>query len=224
MNKLIRACIFDMDGTIVKNHEYHLEAWIKFWENHGMQVTRQQMLQQFGRKNREILEAISGKIYTEAEAEALAAEKEELYRKLYLPHIRPVDGLIPLLNEFRNKGLKLSLATSAPPPNVDFVLDALGIRGYFDCIVDATMVDKGKPHPDIFLKAAFCVGEAPSQCLVFEDANAGLEAARRAGCSVVALLTTHSREELGEADAYISDFTQWPHIAAKFGFNNTMKS
>jgi beta-phosphoglucomutase family hydrolase len=216
MNKSIRACIFDMDGTIVKNHEYHLEAWIMFWKKRNIQVSRQQMLEQFGRKNREILEAISGKSYTEEEAEALAAEKEELYRNLYRPHIKPVEGLNEILNELKKKKIKVALATSAPPPNVDFVLEALNLRSDFECIVDASMVDKGKPHPDIFLKAAACAGESPENCLVFEDANAGLQAAREAGCNVVAMLTTHSRNELGEADIYIHNFTEWPRLFEVF--------
>lgn len=216
-NNILRACIFDMDGTMVQNHEFHLQAWMQFWEKRGLKVTREQMLAQFGRKNREILEAISGVSYTESEAEALAEEKEKLYRELYKPHVKPVDGLPELLEFLRREGIKRALATSAPRANVDFILDALGLTAVFECIVDASMVDRGKPHPDIFLKAAACVGELPAQCLVFEDANAGLEAARRAGCRVVALLTTHSRHELGEADFYINDFTEWPLAARHLG-------
>lgn len=216
MNKSIRACIFDMDGTLVKNHQYHLEAWMKFWEKHKIHVSRQQMLEQFGRKNREILEAILGKTFTDIEAEALAAEKEELYRNLYRPHIRPIDGLYEFLNQLKKRKIKLALATSAPPLNVDFVLDALNLRFYFDCIVDATMVERGKPHPDIFLKAAACAGELPVNCLVFEDANAGIQSAREAGCLVVAMLTTHSRHELNESDAYIHSFAEWPRLFEVF--------
>lgn len=210
-----------MDGTIVKNHEYHLQAWMRFWKNRGIQVTRQQMLQQFGRKNREILEAIIGHSISEEEAEWLAAEKEAFYRELYRPFIQPVDGLVSFLNKLRALGMKLGLATSAPTVNVNFVLDALRIRPFFDCIVDATMVERGKPHPDIFLKAAACVGVTPQKCLVFEDANAGIEAAQKAGCRVVALLTTHERFDLRDADLYIKDFTQWPLVAQKFKLNGS---
>ncbi|MGC8864498.1 MAG: HAD family hydrolase [Bacteroidales bacterium] len=217
MSNTLRACIFDMDGTMVKNHEFHLQAWIQFWEKHGVKVSREQMLAHFGRKNREIIEAISGVSYSDNAAEALAAEKEELYRELYKPHVKAVDGLPELLECLRKSGIKIALATSAPRANVDFILDALGLRTLFDCIVDASMVDRGKPHPDIFLKAAACAGALPAHCLVFEDANAGLEASRRAGCRVVALLTTHNRQELGEADFYIKDFTEWPLAARHLG-------
>lgn len=217
MSNILRACIFDMDGTMVRNHEFHLQAWIQFWEKRGLKVTREQMLAQFGRKNREILEAISGVSYSDSEAEALAAEKEEMYRELYKPHVKAVEGLPELLECLRRSGIKRALATSAPRVNVDFILDALGLRSLFDCIVDASMVDKGKPHPDIFLKAAACAGEHPAHCLVFEDANAGLEAARRAGCRVVALLTTHPRHELGEADFYMNDFKEWPLAVRHLG-------
>jgi len=200
------AFIFDMDGTIVRNHENHLNAWKLFCQNHHIAITEEELLAVFGGKNEDILQKVFVHKLSQKEIRQFEEEKEGLYRGLYKPYIKEVEGLSDLLKNLFIAQIPAALATSAPTSNVDMVIDALDIRKYFSCIIDATMVTHGKPHPEIFLKVAECLREKPQNCLVFEDSRVGIEAAINAGCMVAVVKSPFTKERFTGANFLIDDF------------------
>lgn len=209
---MIEGVIFDMDGVLVDNVDQHLEAFLRFGREQGRNLTRADVLEVFGQRNDEMIPALLGRQVDEGELARLAARKEQIYRELTRPVLNDtmVAGLKNFLQELRDLRAALSVATSGPQENVDFVLDGLGIRSFFQGAVTGAEVSRGKPHPEVFLKAAELLQADPYKCLVFEDTTSGIEAARRAGCRCIALATTHSREELAasEPGRILEDFTE----------------
>ncbi|MCB8963982.1 MAG: beta-phosphoglucomutase family hydrolase [Bacteroidales bacterium] len=192
-----RAVIFDMDGVIVDNQNYHLSSWEMFCAKYNFDCNINTFsAQYFGKSNHEILTSLSGKALTPQETYKLGEEKEEIYRQLYRDEIKPLAGLIDLLKLLKANRIPTAIASSAPTSNVDFVVDSLKIREYFDVIVDVSMVRNAKPDPEIYLKAAERLNVEPSGCLVFEDSHSGIKAALNAGMQVIGLATTHRKEEL----------------------------
>jgi len=199
-----RAFIFDMDGTIVDNMAFHTDSWLAFFERHGKSYEAEAFFRETaGAQGREILRARLGPDVSDEEITALALEKDALYRELYGPHRRAIEGLEQFVAGARAQGVKLAVATSAPPKNIVFTLDELDLRGHFDTVVGAADVKHGKPHPDVFLKAAEQLGVPPSDCIVFEDAPMGVEAARRAGMRAVVITTTLPAEAFKDYDNVI---------------------
>lgn len=213
MTSSSRALIFDMDGTIVDNMDFHTQAWIAFFERRGKTIDPDQFFRDTaGRQGKEIIRHYVGEDLSDEEIGALTHEKEVLYREMYGPHRRTVDGFDAFIETARARGFKLAVATSASPGSARFVLDEMGLRERFDEIVIGTIdVPRGKPHPDVFLKAADRCGVMPAQSIVFEDALLGVEAARRAGMRAVVLTTTLPASAFAEFDnviAIVNDFTQ----------------
>lgn len=200
-----------MDGTVVNNSALHIEAFRIFFERHG--CTEPFTHEWFARRNEDILMH-----YIPGECEkygwvALSDEKERVYRENFKDVIRPVKGLVDLVRNANGSGLKCCIGSSAPRQNVEFHLDVCGIRQYMCDWLCMEDVKIGKPDPDVYLKCCARMGLDPSECIVFEDAVAGIEAGKRAGCKVVALATWNSPEMLRNetgADLVVSDFTQCP--------------
>ena len=115
-------------------------------------------------------------------------------------------GLVPFLQKLQAARIPTAIATSAPRTNVDFTLNHTGTGKFFKTILDESFVSRGKPDPEIYLKAAAAIGFAPANCIVLEDSLSGVKSGKAAGCKVLAITTTHSAEELHEADAIIADF------------------
>lgn len=209
---MVKGVIFDMDGVLVNNMSVHFEAFAAMAERYNLTAEEGVDFTHLnGRGNDDIIGALfPPHIIAEKGVEALAAEKEALYREIYAPKIAPVAGLRELLAEIRNAGLRCAVGSSGPRVNVDFVLDKCAIEPYFDVRISGDMVTRCKPDPEIFLTAASRLGIAPEDCLVFEDAKAGIAAAKAAGMKVIALTTTHTREQLSpaEPDLIVSDFTE----------------
>lgn len=203
-----KAAIFDMDGVIVNNHHYHVTAWKEFCALKNIPFNEQEFrAKYFGKNNQDILKGLLNKEISEEDVILLGEAKETLYREIYTPHIKPVEGLIEFLTILKDSGKRLAVATSARKTNLNFVLESLQIEPYFDALVDASMVQRSKPDPEIFLKAAYLLGVEPQDCVVFEDSVSGINAAKAAGMRVVALLTTHNRGELPDASLFVKDFT-----------------
>jgi HAD superfamily hydrolase (TIGR01509 family) len=133
-------------------------------------------------------------------------EKEAVYRELYLPFIKPVEGLTELLEILHEKNIPMAIATSGIQPNIDFMFENLPIKKYFKTVVNSSHISKGKPHPEIYLKTASLLNISPENCLVFEDAVVGINSAKAAGMKVIAIATTHPREELSRADMIVDNF------------------
>ncbi|WP_313032431.1 HAD family hydrolase [Massilia alkalitolerans] len=207
-----RAFVFDMDGTIVDNMAFHTDSWLRFFELRGQTLDADEFFRATaGRQGREIMRSYLGEHLTDDELALLDHEKESLYRELYAPHRKAVDGFDALIALAKANGVKLAVGTAAPPANVEFTLDGLDLRKHFDAIVGALDVARGKPHPDVFLKAAELCGVAPEHCIVFEDAPLGVEAARRAGMRCIVLTTTLPASSFAGFDnviAIVRDFTE----------------
>jgi beta-phosphoglucomutase family hydrolase len=199
-----RAFIFDMDGTIVDNMGFHTKSWITFLARHGRSVDPDAFFRDTaGRQGHEIMRSYIGEHLGKEEIATLNAEKEELYRELYAPHLATVKGFDQFIARAKSAGIKLAVATAAPNDNIDFTLDGLGLRKQFDAIAGAGDVARGKPNPDVFLLAGQRCGALPADSIVFEDAPLGVEAARRAGMRAVVLTTTLPAEAFAEFDNVI---------------------
>ena len=192
-----KAVLFDMDGVIVDNLPYHVEAWLLFCERNGISLTKEIFYKELnGMNSKDTFEWFYKKEMTRAEVEVLEEEKELLYREFYAEHRKPAEGLLTFLDELRSRGIKTALATSAGPGNIDFIVDGLGIRNQFDAIIGGAEVTKGKPDPEIYLKAAALVGVAPEDCWVIEDSLQGIASGLAAGARVVGITTSHTAQEL----------------------------
>lgn len=203
------AALFDMDGVLIANTDFHINAWLQFAHQHGFSLTKDQYVENInGRVSADAMAYVFGRPISEGELITLTEEKEAIYRELYRPHLQPTPGLVAFLEALQAQRVPAAVGTSAPESNVRFTLDGLSLRPYFNAIVDASMIQHGKPNPEIYLTAARQLGVDPARCIVFEDALAGIEAGLRAGMAVVALATTHTREELAETGAalIVDDF------------------
>jgi beta-phosphoglucomutase family hydrolase len=212
MSEAQRAFVFDMDGTIVDNMGFHMKSWIEFFHRRGKEIDPDEFFAATaGRQGKEIIRAWLGAGLPDDEVMALNREKEAIYREMYEPHRRELEGFSRFLERARAQGVRLAVATSGPPENITFVLDGLDLRRQFEVVVGAVDVRRGKPHPDVFLKAAEKLGVAPADCVVFEDAPLGVEAARNAGMPTVVLTTTLPADAFTGYDNVIAiapDFTE----------------
>src|SRR5690606_15368489 len=149
----------------------------EFCGKHGYTLTETELREKiYGRANKDWIPNLFGRI-DPALAKRYADEKESLFREIYAPHIQAVPGLIEFLDELDRSHIARAIATSAPRANVDFTLDRTGIRHYFEVILDESLVNKGKPDPEIYLKTAKALNLPPNQCVVIEDSLSGVEAA-----------------------------------------------
>jgi len=203
----IKAVIFDLDGTMLDNNSYHLSAWRQYLTDIGIQISDEAYRKYInGRTNKDAIEYIYQRNMTSEEAMVYTLEKEAVYRRIYEPFIKPVEGLTALLEFLQAHNLPIGIATSGIRVNIDFMFDHIPIRKFFSAIINSEHITHGKPHPEIFLKTAEALQVSPEYCLVFEDAAVGVKAAKAAGMNVVALTTTQTAAELVESDMIIKNF------------------
>lgn len=192
-----RAVLFDMDGVVIDNLPYHVDAWLLYCERHGIPLTREIFYKDLnGLNSKDTFEWLLKREFTREEINAFEEEKEEIYRGFYRPFLSPAPGLMDFLALLKVNGIKTALGTSAGPGNIDFILDGLGIRAHFDAVIGGAEVTKGKPDPEIYLRAAGLIQVSPEDCWVIEDSLQGIEAGLSAGMKVVGMTTSHSSEEL----------------------------
>ncbi len=206
--------IFDIDGTIVDNMHLHAEAFAVFAERHGLPLlTTEDRARLDGRRNSEIFPILFKREVPREEWLEYEREKEGLYRELSRGRLAPMNGLHRLIDRLKADAMPVALATSAPQLNVAHTLAELDLAGAFPIIVRGDEVARGKPAPDVFIEAARRLGIAAADCLVFEDAPMGIEAAQAAGMRVVALTTSFQAshfERLSPPPTFIcSDFNDY---------------
>lgn len=209
----IRAALFDMDGTLVDNTHIHVRAFEIFCDRYQATDWQERLNQAFGMGSDDIMRMLlPEEVIRTKGLKALGDEKEAIYREIYAPEIHPITGLRELLTRLRKGGIRCAVGSSGCRENVDFVLDKCQIEEFFEVRISGDMVTRCKPEPEIYLTAAKKLGVNIKECVIFEDARAGFEAARRAGAGLVVGLTTTLKKEviLAEklADLVIDDFSQ----------------
>jgi len=186
MANSLRAVIWDLDGVIIDSAEEHRQAWQRLAQEEGIRFTDADFWATFGKRNDDIITKVWGPQSPER-VRALADRKEAYFRELIRATAAPLPGSIELLQGLHEAGFSQALASSAPIENIQLISDVLGLRRYLTALVSGETVAHGKPAPDIFLKAANELGIAPGQCLVIEDAVAGVQAAHAAGMRCIAV-------------------------------------
>jgi HAD superfamily hydrolase (TIGR01509 family) len=202
MTSEIAGVVFDMDGTLLDNMPFHEEAFNTFAARHGLPaLTLETRKWMDGKRNRDIFPYLfSMRTLTPDDVEQLADEKESLYRQLSKGRLSLLPGLDRLLARLGTLGIPVSLATSAPRANVEHTLAELGLRQRFSIVARSDEVAHGKPWPDVFLEAARLMAVSPERCLAFEDAPAGIIAARAAGMWTIGVSTSYQRDVLEHTD------------------------
>jgi len=204
----LRAVIFDWDGVVVDSSVHHERSWEVLAAQRGLPLPADHFKRGFGKKNNVIIPDL-GWAKEPSEVDALAHEKEEIYRSLVREKgIEPQPGVRALLAALRAKKIPCAIASSTERANLDLPLDLMGLREFFTVIVSGEEVVHGKPDPAVFLLAAERLGSPPADCVVIEDALVGIEAAKRAGMPVLAVATTNPMESLTPADAAVSGMSE----------------
>ena len=209
----VKAFIFDMNGTMIDDMQYHARAWYDVLNNDlNAGLTWDEVKAQMYGKNAELFDRVFGQNrFTPERVEELSMEKERRYQKEYLPHIGLLKGFQDFLEKSEQQGIPMGIGSAAITFNIDFILDNLHLRHFFKAIVSADDVATSKPDPETFIKCAALLQVPPMNCLVFEDAPKGVEAAQKAGMRSVALTTMHSKEEFEKYNnviSFIEDYSQ----------------
>lgn len=198
-----RAVIWDMDGVIADTAPYHFRAWQEVFQKRGVDFTEDDFRRKFGQRNDTIIRNTLGEDISQSEIDVIASDKERNFRQRVRQNIKPLPGAIKLITSLKQHGFSMALASSAPMENIQLVTRGLGIESSFQAIVSGREVNEGKPSPQGFLLAAQKLGVEPKNCIVIEDAVAGVTAAKRAGMRCLAVANTHPRISLTEADLIV---------------------
>ncbi len=190
-----KAFLFDLNGTMINDMPYHINAWHRILNELGANISLERMKQECYGKNHELLERIFPGRFTAEEKNRMSLEKEKQYQKEFKPELQLIKGLDHFLQQSHEAGIKMAIGSAAIMFNINFVLDGLGIRNYFDALVSADNVTDSKPDPETWLKCADKLNVSPAECLVFEDVPKGVEAAQKAGMDTVVITTMHRKEE-----------------------------
>ena len=197
----IIGAIFDWDGVVIDSSSHHEKSWERLAAETGFFLPPDHFKRGFGMKNTFIIPKLLKWAEAPDEVHRLSLRKEALYRELVVEHgITPLPGVTKWLDELRRFGIPCAIGSSTERLNIDTILNILGIGHYFSAIVSADDVSRGKPDPEVFLTAAQRIGRDPAQCVVFEDALVGIEAAHRGGMKVVGVATTNPIEAIQTAD------------------------
>ncbi len=199
----MKGAIFDLDGVIVDTAKYHYLAWKELAAELGFEFLESdnERLKGVSRmRSLEILLEVGGIEATEEEKIKMAESKNSRYVEMLqtLDKSELLEGSEEYLKKLKSEGVLISLGSASK--NAPLILSKLGIAQLFDAIVDGNNVSKAKPDPEVFLKGAEMLGLAPEDCVVFEDSQAGIEAARKAGCGVIAI---DKGGILTDADKYV---------------------
>jgi len=200
------ALVFDLDGVIVDSNEVHSESWREYLRRCGREKPEDFDRLMFGRRNDDIVRDVFGWDLEPAEVFRHGAEKERLYREMMGPMLRAhlVPGVASFLERHGNR--PMAVASNAEAANIDFVLGGSGLRKFFRVVVNGAQVERPKPDPEIYLRAAALLDVPPVNCIVFEDSKAGIQAARAARARVVAVNAAEPASKLPQVEISVRDF------------------
>jgi beta-phosphoglucomutase family hydrolase len=202
------AVIFDMDGVLLDSGPPHFRSWQLLARENGLEMTETLFWESFGKTNDQILPLLFKRSLKAEESKRFSDRKEELYREIIRGKVQPLPGLKKLIEDLAKPGMKLAVGSSGPRLNVELVIEELGLGEYISSYTCAEDVTRGKPDPEVFIKAAKKLGIPPERCLVVEDSVHGIEAAMRAGMKCIAITTTNHREVLSGAQKVIDSFEE----------------
>ena len=203
------SVLWDLDGVIADTRDLHLHTWKVTFDEVGILLDTSDFQSLFGKSTPQIIREMLGESISPDEVKKIGDRKEEIFRELVPDWVKLFPGVVDTLDGFRRLGTKQAIASSAPIENIEQLVDALNIRQYFQALISGHHLPS-KPAPDVFLRAADELGAIPSNCVVFEDAVAGVEAAKQAGALCVAVTTTNPPEALGRADLILTGLDAIP--------------
>jgi beta-phosphoglucomutase len=200
---MTRAAIWDVDGTLVDTAELHFLAWQAVCRELGRDFDRADFAATFGRRNPEILAHLFGDRFGPADVAAIGDRKEEMYRSEARKGVELLPGVEAMLMGLKRLGFAQAIGSSAPHANLELILELTGVAPYVSVVVGAEDTTRGKPDPQVFQVAAQRLGADPARCVVFEDAVAGVQAAKAGGmrCVAVSFVGHHPQENLRNAGA-----------------------
>ena len=205
---MVKAVLWDLDGTLVDSAEFHWQAWRDVMAEEGLPITYELFVHSFGKRNDLILAGWLGADADPGRLRRLSEEKEARFRALVRAHgIEPLPGVREWVTRLGGEGWLHAIATSAPRQNLETLVDAMQMRECFGASVAAEDVTHGKPDPEVFLVAALRIGADPGHAVVVEDAPSGIEAGRRAGMRTVGVSRLH---ELPAADVFVRTLPELP--------------
>jgi beta-phosphoglucomutase len=210
-----KAFLFDLNGTMINDMDYHIKAWHKILNDLGAELSYDRVKSECYGKNSELLERIFPGRFSDTKKNEMELEKEKAYQMAFRPHLKLLDGLEDFLKAAQDAGIKMAIGSAAIMFNIDFVLDGTDTRKYFDAIISAESVKQSKPDPKTFLKAANQLNVSPQECLVFEDTPKGVEAAMNAGMQAIVITTLHNPdkfENYSNVIRFAKDFTELGEI------------
>lgn len=203
---MIKAFIFDMDGTVIDSTEADFKAWEQLLSEEGIVLSYTDFLSILGATGKEILTSYLPQCI---DKEQMLLRREVYFKKFIEDKgIKFIDGVEKFLKEVKEKNIKTALATGAGKSKIDFIFKRLGVQKYFDIVLTAADTSQGKPAPEIFLKAAEKLGVQPSEAIVVEDARNGVVASVKAGMRCIAITSTHPKESLTGADTIVDSYDQ----------------
>jgi beta-phosphoglucomutase family hydrolase len=203
----VEAVIWDMDGVLVDTGGLHFEAWQRTLDDYDIPFSEEMFRQTFGMNNESVLRRLLGERFSAELYEKISGQKEERFRAALPGQLRLFDGALPLLRTVHEHGIAQAIGSSAPQSNIDAIVAELDIASYLDAIVSAAEMP-GKPDPVVFLTAAALLGARPARCVVIEDTEAGVAAARNAGMKCIAVTTTNPVDALRDADLVVDRLQQ----------------
>jgi beta-phosphoglucomutase len=207
MKSMIKAAIFDLDGTIIDSTENDFLAWQRIFAEYRVSFPYEEYLSVLGAKGSEIVR--NHLRLTETERESMLGRQEGYFKENCTARgLKLIPHMDKLLGGIRSLPLRTALATGSSDGKLSFIFEKVAIKAFFDVITTADTVQKGKPEPEVFLQAAGKLGIEPRECLVFEDAPLGVKAAKDAGMHCIAITTTHAEWELGQADLVVDSYQQ----------------
>jgi len=207
MPSAIQAVIWDLDGVVIDSADEHRLAWQRLAREEGVTFTDADFWSTFGKRNDDIIPQFLGFLSAE-QLKALADRKEAYFRELIRERAVPLPGAMELMRELHEAGFAQALASSTPIENIQLISDVLGLKRYLSVLVSGETVARGKPAPDIFLKAASELHMHSSWCVVIEDAVAGVQAAHAAGMRCIAVVGNRDLPGLREAELMVKDLTE----------------
>lgn len=213
MNLKKKAIIFDLDGVICFTDRFHYQAWKALADRLGIYFDEKINDRLRGVSRMASLEIILERAaikYTQEEKDVFAAEKNDTYREL-LKGMTPADlsdEVRGTLDELRRRGYRLGIGSSSR--NTKFILERIGLNGYFDAVADGTDITRSKPDPEVFLVSAAKLGVSAADCAVVEDAKAGIEAAKAGGMTALALFG--DARDCGLEDYNLASFSDLLHV------------